>query len=62
MTQSEVEVFPPGPAPTSDEYLGCFNDMVADRVLTTVVTDKAMTLEVSESSTTCSSVVEITRM
>lgn len=47
MTEGEPEVFTPGPVPTSEDYLGCFNDMVADRVLTTVVTDAAMTLEVS---------------
>lgn len=47
MTESEVEVFPPGPAQTSEDYLGCFNDMVGDRVLTTVSSDEAMTLEVS---------------
>lgn len=47
MTDSVAEVFPPSAAPTSDEYVGCFNDMVADRVLTTVMTDDAMTLEVT---------------
>lgn len=45
MAEGEPEVFPPGLAPTSEDYLGCFNDDVTDRVLTTVVTDDAMTLE-----------------
>lgn len=50
MAEGEPEVFPPGLAPTSEDYLGCFNDDVTDRVLTTVVTDDAMTLEVSASA------------
>lgn len=47
MTDTEVESSPPGAVPTSDEYLGCFSDMVGDRVLATVTSDDAMTLEVS---------------
>lgn len=62
MTESEVEVFPPGPAPTSEDFLGCFKDTVSDRVLTTVVTDNAMILEVSESYTTCVLVAKAARI
>ena len=47
MTDSVAEVFPTSAVPTDVEYVGCFNDMVADRVLTTVMTDDAMTLEVT---------------
>lgn len=47
MTDTEVEVAAPSPVPTSNEYVGCFSDMVGDRVLTTVTTNEAMTLEVS---------------
>lgn len=50
MTAAEVESSPPGAVPTSDEYVGCFSDTIADRVLTTVTSNDAMTLEVS----TCS--------
>lgn len=47
MTDAVAEVFPPSPVPTDDEYVGCFQDMVADRVLTTVMTDDAMSIEVT---------------
>lgn len=46
MTDTDVESSPPGAVPTGDEYVGCFSDMVGDRVLTTVTSDEAMTLEV----------------
>ena len=46
MTDTEIEVADPSPVPTSDEYVGCFSDLVGDRVLTTVTTGEAMTLEV----------------
>lgn len=47
MTDSEVEVSLPSPAPTSDDYVGCFSDMVGDRVLTIVATDDALIPAVS---------------
>lgn len=47
MKHAEVEVFPAVPAPTSDDYVGCFDDRLGDRVLSTVETDDALTLEVS---------------
>lgn len=47
MTDTAVEVSSPGPEPTSDDYVGCFSDMVGDRVLTTVTTDDALTPAVS---------------
>ena len=50
MPDSEVEVFPPSPAPSSDDYIGCYNDMISDRLLTTVDTDDALTPAVSVTS------------
>ena len=50
MTDTEVEVFPPSPAPSSDDYVGCYNDMVGDRLLTTVDTYDALTPAVSVTS------------
>lgn len=47
MTDAVVESPPPGAVPTSDDYVGCFSDMVGDRVLTTVTSNDAMTLGVS---------------
>eukprot|EP00904_Undaria_pinnatifida_P011612 jgi/Undpi1/7581/HiC_scaffold_23.g10054.m1 len=41
MTSYEVDVS--SPVPDSDDYIGCYNDMLGDRVLTTVITDDAMT-------------------
>ena len=55
MTDSEVEEFPPSPAPSSDDYVGCFNDLVGDRVLTTVDTYDTLTPAVSETSRTATS-------
>ena len=45
MTSYEVDVS--SPVPDSDDYIGCYNDMLGDRVLTTVITDDAMTSAVS---------------
>lgn len=40
MTDAVVGQLPSSPhVPTSDEYIGCFTDLIADRVLTTVSTD-----------------------
>lgn len=47
MTNAEVVSFSRGPVPTSDDNIGCFSDVVGDRVLATVTTDNAMTVEVS---------------
>lgn len=44
---ADDEVFPPSPAPSGEDYVACFNDMVGGRLLTTVSRDDAMTLEVS---------------
>lgn len=48
MTDAVSEEVASAPVPTSDEYVGCFTDMIGDRVLTTVSTDDgAMTTTVS---------------
>lgn len=47
MVESELEVSPPSPAPTGDNYVGCFNDMVSDRVMTIVISSEDLTVEVS---------------
>lgn len=47
MTDTLVEVSPLTLIPDGDEYVGCFNDVVGDRVLTTVSTYDDLTLEVS---------------
>lgn len=46
MVDSEVEVSAPSPAPTGDDYVGCFSDMVSDRVMTSVLTSDDLTPEV----------------
>lgn len=46
MVETDLEVSPPSPAPTSDSYVGCFNDMIADRVMASVTVDDALTPEV----------------
>lgn len=47
MTGYDADVSSPGAVPTSDDYVGCYNDLVADRVLTNVMTDDALTPAVS---------------
>lgn len=47
MVDHELEESPPSPAPTGDDYVGCFTDMVSDRVLTIVMTNEDLTPEVS---------------
>lgn len=47
MVDSEIEVLPSSPAPTSDDHVGCFNDRIGDRVMTSVMIDDALTPEVS---------------
>lgn len=47
MVDYELEESPPSPAPTDDDYVGCFTDMVSDRVLTIVMTNEDLTPEVS---------------
>lgn len=46
MIDSEVEVSPPSPAPTAEDYVGCFRDTVGDRVMTSVMTSDDLTAEV----------------
>lgn len=50
MTDFDADVSSSGLVPTSDDYVGCYNDLVADRVLTTVTTDDALTPAVSMGS------------
>ena len=45
MTESEVVTSPPV-QPTDAEYLGCYADMVSDRVMPTVLTTTDLTPEV----------------
>lgn len=47
MTDTEVAEVSSSPAPSSEDYIGCFSDMVGDRLLTTVTTDDALTPDVS---------------
>lgn len=47
MTDYDADASAPGLFPTSEDYVGCFNDLVADRVLTTVITDDFLTPAVS---------------
>lgn len=46
MTDYDVDVSMTTAAPTGDDYVGCYNDLVADRVLTNVITDDALTPDV----------------
>ena len=50
MTDFDADVSSTSAVPTSDDYVGCFNDLIADRVLTTVTTDDALTPAVSVES------------
>lgn len=47
MTDYGLEVSPPSHSPTGDGFLGCYNDMVGDRVLTSVTTNEDLTPQVS---------------
>lgn len=47
MVESSVEEVESPAEPEDDDYVGCFSDMVGDRILFTVETDAAMTIEVS---------------
>lgn len=46
MVDHELGESPPSPAPTGDDYVGCFNDMISDRVLAIVMTNEDLTPEV----------------
>ena len=50
MTDYDADVSSPGVVPTSGDYVGCYNDLVGDRILSTVLTDDALTPAVSISS------------
>lgn len=54
MVDTDPVVSPPSPAPTSDFYVGCFNDMMADPVMTNVTVDDALTSEVPKRDLTSS--------
>ena len=43
MTAYDADESLTGVVPTSGDYVGCYNDLVGDRVLTTVSTDDAIT-------------------
>lgn len=47
MVESSVEEVEPPAEPEDDDYVGCFLDTISDRIMFTVETDAAMTIEVS---------------
>eukprot|EP00904_Undaria_pinnatifida_P011685 jgi/Undpi1/7647/HiC_scaffold_23.g10120.m1 len=50
MTDYDADVSSPGVVPTSGDYVGCYNDLVGDRILTTVFTDDALTPAICEAA------------
>lgn len=50
MVEYDLAVSPPSPAPTDASYVGCFNDMIDDRIMSTVLIMEDLTPEVTKSA------------